>query len=98
MDDVTALLQEAQAAGLRVAAEGDRLTVRGPKAAEPVARRVLAHKPAVMAALAFGRQAPTPPAPRADPTAFGEVLRAAHVAVGFKVPGVEPERFLVADE
>jgi hypothetical protein len=99
MDDVTALLQEARAAGLKVEADGDRLLVRGPKAAELVALKLGAHKPAILAALASGRwPAPEPPAPTADPDAFGPPLAAAGVAVGFKVPGIEPELFLVADE
>ena len=43
MDSVT-LLAAAQAAGLSVRAAGDRLVVRGPRAAEHLARRLLAHK------------------------------------------------------
>jgi hypothetical protein len=50
--DALALLYEAHAAGLKVAAEGDKLVVRGPKRAEAVARMVLANKAAIMAALA----------------------------------------------
>lgn len=49
---VTALLREARAAGLTVHADGPRLTVRGPKTQEPLARELLAHKAAVLAALA----------------------------------------------
>ncbi|NQT12730.1 MAG: hypothetical protein HQ582_08275 [Planctomycetes bacterium] len=45
------LLAEAHRAGLKVAAEGDKLVVRGPRHLEPLAARLLAHKPAVMAAL-----------------------------------------------
>lgn len=51
MDGVT-LLQRAKAVGLRVMAEGDKLVIRGPKRAEPVAQQLIQHKPAVMAALA----------------------------------------------
>ena len=51
MDGVT-LLRRARSAGLRVVAEGDKLVVRGPRRAEPVALLLLAHKPAVIAALA----------------------------------------------
>jgi hypothetical protein len=51
MDGLT-LLAEARAAGLKVKAEGTRLVVRGPREAEPVAKRLLAHKAEVMAALA----------------------------------------------
>ncbi len=46
------LLGEAQAAGLSVRAEGDRLVIRGPKEAEPVARLLLERKAMVLAALA----------------------------------------------
>jgi hypothetical protein len=67
MDDVTGLLQEARAAGLRVEADGDRLVVRGPKAAEPVALKLGAHKPAIMAALASSRWPAPHPTP--DPLA-----------------------------
>jgi hypothetical protein len=51
MDGVT-LLHRARNAGLRVAADGDKLVVCGPRRAEPVALLLLAHKPAVIAALA----------------------------------------------
>ena len=51
MDGLT-LLREARAAGLTVAADGARLCIRGPRQAEAVARRLLAHKAAVLAALA----------------------------------------------
>lgn len=50
MDGLT-LLRRAQEAGLAVQAEGDRLVIRGPKRAEPVARLLLDHKPDVLAAL-----------------------------------------------
>jgi hypothetical protein len=49
------LLVEAQAAGLTVSAEDDRLVIRGPKSAEPLALRLLAQKAEVLRAL---RQAP----------------------------------------
>lgn len=45
------LLEEARAAGLRVRAQGDRLIVRGPKSAEPVAKALLAKKAEVLALL-----------------------------------------------
>ena len=47
MDSVT-LLAQAQAAGLTVYAEGDRLVVRGPRSAEPLAKTLLAHKAELM--------------------------------------------------
>ncbi len=45
------LLREAQAAGLTVRADGERLIVRGPRRAEPVALRLLANKVAILSAL-----------------------------------------------
>jgi hypothetical protein len=51
MDGVT-LLRRAREAGLRVAADSDKLVIRGPKNAAPVARLLIEHKPAVKAALA----------------------------------------------
>jgi hypothetical protein len=47
------LLHEARAAGLKVKAEGDRLRIQGPRRAEALARRLLDHKAAVLAALAL---------------------------------------------
>ena len=51
MDGMT-LIKEARSVGLTVTAEGDRLVIRGPKSAEPVARRLIENKPVVMQALA----------------------------------------------
>lgn len=52
--DVLTLLSEARKAGLMVTADGgDRLVIRGPRRAEPLARRLGENKPAVMAALRF---------------------------------------------
>ncbi len=42
------LLQEAEAAGLSVCVEGDRLVVRGPKSAGAIAERLLDHKAEVI--------------------------------------------------
>jgi hypothetical protein len=56
--DGLSLLREAQAAGLSVVADGAQLRVRGPRSAGELARRLLAHKAAVLAAL---RPAPPPP-------------------------------------
>jgi hypothetical protein len=50
--DVVGLLKRAADAGLQVTTEGDRLVVRGPKAAESLAQELIRNKPAVMAALA----------------------------------------------
>jgi hypothetical protein len=52
MERVTTVLAEARAAGLEVRAEADRLVVRGSRAHEPIARRLLELKPEVLALLA----------------------------------------------
>ena len=49
--DGLALLAEARAAGLSVAAAGDQLRVWGPRSAAPLAERLLAAKIAVLEAL-----------------------------------------------
>jgi hypothetical protein len=46
------LLNRAREAGLAVAAEGDKLVIRGPRRAESLARLLIEHKPEVLAALA----------------------------------------------
>jgi len=51
MDCIDLLLQEAQAVGLTVEASGEKLVIRGPRSAEPLVRRLIAHKPALLAAL-----------------------------------------------
>jgi hypothetical protein len=53
--DGIALLQQAHAAGLCVRVEGALLKIRGPRHAEPVAQKLIAHKAAVMAALSGQR-------------------------------------------
>ncbi len=45
------LLQEAEAAGLSVRVEGDRLGVRGPESAGAIAERLLDHKAEVLKVL-----------------------------------------------
>jgi ribosomal protein L37AE/L43A len=50
--DGIALLRKGQAAGLTIMADGDRLVIRGPRSARAMAHKLLAHKPAVLAALA----------------------------------------------
>ena len=44
MVGVSAMLEAAEVAGLEVRVEGDRLVVRGPRKAEPVAKQLLDHK------------------------------------------------------
>ena len=60
MDGLT-LLRAAEAAGLTVNVNGDRLVIRGPRSADATARALLEHKPEVMAALAGPADAPRPP-------------------------------------
>jgi hypothetical protein len=50
MDGLT-LIREAHDAGLTVARQGDKLVIRGPKRAEPVALKLIARKPEVIRAL-----------------------------------------------
>ena len=59
--DGIALILEAQAAGLRVSREAEKLVVRGPRRAEPIARKLLAHKAEVLAALSDDPFAALPP-------------------------------------
>jgi hypothetical protein len=72
------LLCEADAAGLTVWADGDRLRILGPKAADAVARLVLQYKPDVMAVLCerTGRASttatPSESAPDEDGTDLGD--------------------------
>jgi hypothetical protein len=54
------LLRRARDAGLVVAAEDDKLVIRGPKRAEPVALLLIKHKPEVMAALVPAKAALDP--------------------------------------
>jgi hypothetical protein len=59
--DVLILLTVARDAGLTVTADGDRLVMRGPRAAEHLVHALAARKAEVMAALRS-----TPAAPEAD--------------------------------
>ena len=65
MDSVT-LLTQAQTAGLKVHAEGDRLVVRGPRAAEALALRLLAHKAELLPLLTATGGDPCPRCGAAD--------------------------------
>ena len=62
------MLTEAQAAGLTVAVDGDKLVIRGPRSADALARRLLAHKAELLAMLC-----PTPEATPAPPVASPDV-------------------------
>lgn len=46
--DGIALLERARAAGLVVRSEGDKLVIRGPRVAEPLALELIAHKQSVL--------------------------------------------------
>jgi hypothetical protein len=63
--DGLSLLTEALDGGLDVQADGERLVIRGPKQAEPLARRLLARKADVLAALMGNVEALDP-----DPAEF----------------------------
>lgn len=45
------LIRQAEAAGLTVLADGDKLVIRGPRMGELLAKQLLANKPLVMAVL-----------------------------------------------
>ena len=76
------LLAEARSAGLEVRAEPDRLVVRGPRHAEPLAKRLLERKGEVLALLAaedaevaWRLAAMRPQVPRRGPIPFLVVRR-----------------------
>jgi hypothetical protein len=56
MSDVVSLLAEARAAGVSVAADGERLTISGPRGAEEFGRRLLERKAEVRAVLGEAAQ------------------------------------------
>ena len=58
--DSIALLDVARKVGLQVTTDGQRLIVRGPKQAEPLARQLLAQKAEVMALLTADQSTPAP--------------------------------------
>jgi hypothetical protein len=58
--DVLTLLQRAWAAGLSLTVEGNRLTIRGPRKAEPIVRELIAHKPDVLDLVRAATVEPTP--------------------------------------
>lgn len=75
MVGVAALLEEARRAGLRVAPDGDRLVIRGPKTAERLARALLEHKREVLSLLPRD-PSEAPREPRAETRqACGEAAR-----------------------
>jgi hypothetical protein len=89
------LLRRAGKAGLAVKTEGDKLVIRGPKNAEPVARLLIENKPTVVAALAdwgarhrealayWGALHPTAEAAQ---LAWGELLSRWHRLSGTRAP------------
>jgi hypothetical protein len=52
--DLLTLLRRAWAAGLRLTAEGDTLTIRGPQGAEAIVRELVARKGEVLRAIRQG--------------------------------------------
>ena len=57
--DCLKLLTEAQQAGLKVAAEGDRLVIRGPKSAGHIAEALISRKREIMELLSRQESKPT---------------------------------------
>ena len=83
--DCVSLLAEARAAGLTVTVEDGNLVVRGPRAASDVAGRLIAAKPAVLAALeGGGATGPGPLLPEAD--AWDRGMHAGFAPVVFLPP------------
>ena len=58
--DVLTLLRQAWDAGLSLTADGNRLTIRGPRTAEPLVRELARHKPAVLRLIREATIAVTP--------------------------------------
>jgi hypothetical protein len=83
------LLRRAREAGLAVAAEGNKLVIRGPKRAERVARLLIERKPEVMAALVPAEPASEPDKRGADPGWWRRhyVIR----TIDWELSGVRPE-------
>ena len=87
--DGIALILEAEAAGLTIQLDGERLVIRGPRSADAIARRLLAEKPAVVAALCGQTTAPGV-VPDRVPSPFADwVLRPdASGRLGWEAPGL----------
>ena len=51
--DVLTLLNEAKSAGLRLSVNSGKLVIKGPRRLDSLANHILAHKDAVIAAMAF---------------------------------------------
>ncbi len=81
------LIREAREAGLTLEARDDRLVVTGPPAAEPLAGRLLARKPEVLAALRAESWFTTDPRPdlAEDSALWGRLL-----ARAFALDGDDP--------
>jgi hypothetical protein len=47
-DSVDVMLAQAESAGLKIWAEGDRLKIKGPRSAEPLAKEIISRKPEVL--------------------------------------------------
>ena len=80
-EPVADLLARASAAGLAVAAEGDRLVVRGPRDSEALARAVLARKTEVWPLLTSLAAGPGWDQPRADAALAAVLARCALAAL-----------------
>jgi hypothetical protein len=69
--EVLTLLDQARSADLRLAVQGGRLIIEGPKSATPLAEALGARKAEVIASLAV----PAPETASASPAAFGSPCR-----------------------
>jgi hypothetical protein len=69
------LIEEARSAGLKLRAEGDRLVIRGPKSAEPIAKALLDRKEEILPFLQEQPAATIRPTP--EPAPFHDDAREA---------------------
>lgn len=100
MDGLT-LLNEARAVGLIVTVQGGKLVIRGPREADAVAKRLLAHKSEVVAALEMSSLPDPPPgiAPEDLPVGWREAWdeRVAIMVEDGKLPLEHAEAKALAD-
>ena len=66
------LIEEARSAGLKLRAEGDRLVIRGPRSAEPLAQALLDRKAEILPFLQERPAATIRPTPKPLPPDHSE--------------------------
>ena len=86
--DGLALLNEARSAGLSVTADGHRLTIRGPRRAERLAKLLIKHKADLLPLLSAGSESPAIPRPGPGETV---ILIPGHPLADFEWPADETD-------